>query len=460
MTPNDESIGLSLGGAPALDLPALDPAARAPGRAPEVIALFPLGFAHRAWQQREAAGSLVPHFEGFDLFRFPGNARLLGFDIFRFVERLARRYAGRGIAGIVTANEQFGALAAALLGERMALPHTPPRAVLACQHKVHFRERLREIAPEATVAHWALPYTQDPEGALGLPLPFYIKPVKATYSVLARRIGSRTELARHLAFAPAERYLIKRLVQPFNDAFERLIGRPQRYRVDAHWLIAEEVMTGRQVNVDGYAYRGDVRVLGCVDELMYPGTDAFLRFRYPSTLAPDVLARAAALAARVMRGIGFDHGFFNIELFVDPATGQMKVIEVNPRLASQLADLYERVDGLRVFDMLVELALGRDPALLPRAAPTAGVAASCVWRTFDGQVPPPKASRSARDWLARHHPDALLLEHHKHGRGLKREFKWLGSHRYATVNLGAADEPSLRHRFEAISDRLGWPATF
>jgi len=454
MSPNDESIGLNFAGAggAALGLPLQ----RAPA-IPEVVALFPLGFARAAWQQRAQAGALVPHFEGFDLFAFPDNARLLAFNLFRFVDRLARKYAGRRIAAIVTANEQFGALTAALLAKRLGLPHTDPLAVLACQHKAYFRERLREIAPEASAAHWALPYTQDLDGPLGLALPFFIKPVKATYSVLARRVDTREQLKRHLAFAPYERFIIKRLVQPFNDAFDALIGTPARYHVDAHWLIAEELMCGQQINLDGYVFRGDVRVIGCIDELMYPGTDAFLRFQYPSRLPPGVRQRAYGLAARVIRGLGFDHGFFNIELFYDPAADRLRVIEVNPRLASQLADLYEKVDGLRIFDMLVELAQGRDPALLPRRASTAGVAASFVWRTFDGAAPPPRATDAAREWLARRYPDALLLEHHKRGHGLKREFKWLGSHRYATLNLGAADASTLHECHASICERLGWP---
>lgn len=454
MSPNDESIGLSFGGAQA---PARSAALPWTGPPPEVIALFPLGFARAAWRARAEANALIPHFEGFDLFAFPDNARLLVFDVFRFVDRLARKYAQRPIAGVVTANEQFGALTAALLGQRLGLPHTDPVAVLACQHKAWFRERLRTIAPAASVEHWALPYTQDLDQPLGLAPPFYIKPVKATYSVLARRIDTRADLQRHLAFAPYERYIIKRLVKPFNDAFAMLVGQANGYRVDAHWLIAEQLMQGEQINLDGYVYRGDVRFLGCVDELMYPGTDAFLRFHYPSRVAADVQRRAQALARRILLGLGFEHGFFNIEFFHDTASGELKVIEVNPRLASQFADFYEKVDGARVYDMVVELAQGRDPALLARRIPSAGVAASFVWRTFDGKAPPPRTTDAQRAWLARTYPDALLHEYHKHGHGLKREFKWLGSHRYATVNLGAPSQAALHDRYRDICAHFGWP---
>lgn len=431
----------------------------APTTRPRVLALFAAGFAHRALKLRAADKSIEPLFEGFDLFSFPGNVRLLNYDIHRFIDRLAARYSTAGIDAVVSANEQFGALAAALLAERLGLPGTDPRAVLACQHKAYCRQRLQQIAPEANVAHWAFPYTLKRNAPLGLPLPFFVKPVKATFSVLARRINNPAELHRHLDFAPHERLIIKRLVRPFNAAFAKLIGAPQGYGIDAHWMIAEAPLAGRQLNLDGYVFNGEVRVLGCIDEVMYSGTDAFARFQYPSQAPAAVQSRARTLTERIMHGLGFNHGFFNIEFMHDPATDRLAVVEINPRLASQLADFYERVDGLRIFDMLIELAQGRDPARLSRKRPASALAASFVWRTFDGAAPPPPATDAALAWLAGRHPDAVLFQHHKRGHGLRREYKWLGSHRYATLNLGAADEASLRARYDEICDRLGWPAS-
>jgi hypothetical protein len=58
----------------------------------------------------------------------------------------------------VTSNhEQFGALAAALLAERMGWPGTPVNAVLACQHKLHARRVLQQVAPEANTGFATLP---------------------------------------------------------------------------------------------------------------------------------------------------------------------------------------------------------------------------------------------------------------------------------------------------------------
>jgi hypothetical protein len=56
---------------------------------------------------------------GFDLFSFPSNARIVGFDLDRFAERQARRGKRRAWAGVVSHHEQYGALAAALVAERL-----------------------------------------------------------------------------------------------------------------------------------------------------------------------------------------------------------------------------------------------------------------------------------------------------------------------------------------------------
>ncbi len=148
-------------------------------------------------------------------------------------------------------------------------------------------------------------------------------------------------------------------------------------------------MRGRQYNLDGYVWQGDVRPLGVVDEVMYPNTDAFMRFEYPSKLHTDVQARAADVARRFLNAVGFDHGLFNMEFFHDEATGKITVIEFNPRMASQFSDLYLRVDGIDLHEIAFALAHGIDPATLARKAPTAGATASFVYRSFDPKATVP-----------------------------------------------------------------------
>ena len=96
---------------------------------------------------------------------------------------------------------------------------------------------------------------------------------------------------------------------------------------------------------------------------MYPGTNAFRRFEYPSAIPASLNARIEALTRQVIDAIGFDHGAFNVEFCYDPERDTLRVIEMNPRLASQLADLYTRVDGTNPYQLLLDLALGRVPQL-------------------------------------------------------------------------------------------------
>jgi hypothetical protein len=393
--------------------------------------------------------------DGFDLFSFPSCLRLAFFDLDRFVDALCARH-GDGLAAVVSHHDQFGALAAAMVARRLGLPGTSPEAIVACQHKLHARHVLEAVAPEANLPHGLLACRIGEAPPRGLEYPLFVKPIKAAYSVLARRVDDHETLARHVAFGPAEAWIIRRLVRPFDRVARRVPG----IDVDAHRMIVEQPVEAEQYNLDGYVHRGEVRLLGVVDELMYPGTQAFRRFHYPSTLDPAIQARALDVARRFLGAVGFDHGFFNLEFFVEAGTGAIRVIEFNPRLGSQLSDLYLRVDGVDAHAMSLALACGRDPAELPRAQRRAGAAASFVFRTFDGATPPPQPDRARRDALARAFPDAVLLGFPRGGAALRRDYKWLGSHRYGVLHLGGEDERALQERYRAACSLIGWPASW
>jgi biotin carboxylase len=164
------------------------------------------------------------------------------------------------------------------------------------------------------------------------------------------------------------------------------------------------------------------------------------------------------VARRFLAAVGFDHGLFNMEFFHDAATGKLTVIEFNPRMASQFSDLYLRVDGIDLHRVALELAYGRDPALLPRAAPTAGVAASFVYRSFDPAARPPMPSPAQQRELERQFPDAMLFCFPKTAGQIARDFKWLASYRYGILHLGGRDPAELADRCTAASAILGWPS--
>ena len=395
---------------------------------------------------------------GFDLFSFPSNAALLGFDLERFAARQAARGRRMGWRGVLSHHEQFGALAAALVAQRLGLPGATPESILAAQHKLHARRVLQQVAPDANLASRELPAAYGEAIPDGLHYPCFVKPVKAAFSVLARRVGDRAELHAHTRFGHRELWVIRRLVEPF----ERICRTRLPQAGSAHRMLLEDPapLGAAQFNLDGWVQDGQVRALGVVDALMYPGTQAFMRWEFPSRLPGGVQKRALDVARRFLDAIGYRHGFFNLEFFHDAASDRLSVIECNPRLASQFADLYQRVLGVDAHAMAVAMALGDDAQSTPRTAPTAGVAASLVYRSFEGEPVPaaPDAARQAAFRAA--FPDGLLFSFPKRGHALQRDFKWTGSHRYGIVHLGARNPTQLRERCLRASALLGWPAPY
>jgi ATP-grasp domain len=412
------------------------------------------------------SGELQLFNEGFDLFRMPENVKLLTFDAWRFVDRMCAKYRGR-IDGVLSGDEQFGALLAAIIAERLGLAGNDAASIARAQHKYLLRQIQQKVAPEAAVAAAPLPFTlterraRDPQviasgfKSIGRTFPAFVKPIKATFSVLARHVATAEELAQHVTFGTLERLIIGRLVRPYANLASRLIEMP----CDPARLLVEEAIEGHQINVDGYAHKGDIRFLGFVDEWMYPnaagGAKHFLRFDYPSKISPSLGSHVKELVERVLRATGFRHGFFNCELFVQ-TDGGVKFIEINPRLAVQFVAMYRDVEGIDVYRMMAALARGTDPAAEPRLPKIAGAAASFVFRRFDGATAPqPKAG--AQEWLAERHPSAELTMYHKRGNDLAREYKWLGSHRYALLNMSGRDEATLHYDYAEACARLGWP---
>jgi hypothetical protein len=430
----------------------------------KTLLLFNYDWDATASQELQAQGHRFDE-RGFDLFSFPSNANLPFFSMDRFVNKLASQAKSQGWQAVSSQHEQFGALAAALLAEKMGWPGTPPKAIAACQHKLYARQVLQQVAPEANVKFTRMPcaYGQDiPEG---LQYPAFVKPVKAAFSVLAQVVRSRVELQAFTRFGAYELWVIKHLVRPFEEACQKLL--PQAGT--AHSMMLEEPVRGAQYSLDGIVFRGEVKSLGVVDSIMYPGTQAFMRFDYPSRLPPSAQAQALDVATKFLNAVGYTHGMFNMEFFYCQATQTLKVIEFNPRMASQFADLYQRVDGLNLHAMALELAYDRDPWALARIAcanSTQGVASSFVYRIFDERAShlpqriPTMPQAAQLEQLQAQFPDHLLLKFPKAGHSLARDFKWLASYRYGILHLSGRDAQDLQERCQRASGILHWPTPY
>lgn len=294
-------------------------------RPPVVLVLFPKDWDRTRLAALESGGTARVEVEGFDVYAFPSALRVAWFDFERWVDRLARRWAGR-VDAVVSHHEPFGALVAAFLAERLGLPGTPPQAVIRAQHKLLARQALHAVCPEACPSFFGFPARAD---VPDLSFPFFAKPVKATFSVLAREVHSRAELEELLRLSWLDRLSMQALIRPF-DRIARKLGIAAE---PAASMIGEAIQYAKQLNYDGMVANGVVHRIGIVEERMVPGTRAFGAFVAPARLPERIVARCDELAQIFLGALGFTHGCFNIEFFWDPDSNRVTVIEANPRMA-------------------------------------------------------------------------------------------------------------------------------
>lgn len=263
--------------------------------------------------------------------------------------------------GVIGTKDQ-SALLAALIAERRGLPSPSTEALLACQHKPTSRELQRRAAPEATpdfaVVNRRVPFA----------VPFFVKPVVGRLSQNVYRIDDPAQLDDlHEMDSYTRRYAeIAALAGAEPDS--------------VHGFLAEELLTGDEVTLEGYARGGRVTTIGVTDSVKYTGTLSFERFEYPSKLPEERQAELAGVAERVLPALGFEDGFFNVEFFV-PARGPASIIEVNGRIASQFAPLVQELHGRSTYDALFELVCGEDPAW--KTGLPDGVGVSYCLRVFE-----------------------------------------------------------------------------
>jgi hypothetical protein len=268
---------------------------------------------------------------------------------------------GEAPADGVVGTKDLSALLAAVLAERRGLPGPTPQALIACQHKPTSRAVQQRVAPEATPRFATL------NGDVPLEPPFFVKPVVGRLSQNAYRIEDTVEL---VDLRDNERYTGRYAqIAALADESPAVRG-----------FNAEELLAGDEVTLEGYVRSGVAVTIGVTDSVKYPGTLSFERFEYPSRLSDERQAELSEVAGKVLAGLRFDDGFFNVEFFA-PEHGRASIIEVNGRIASQFAPLVQSLHGRSTYDALFELACGEDPGWRPGRPE--GFAVSYVMRVFE-----------------------------------------------------------------------------
>jgi len=360
----------------------------------------------------------------------------------------AARWRGR-LDGVFTTSDYPGALAAAALAAELGLPGPSLASVLASAHKELARECAARVVPEAVPAFQVF----DPDERATWPtrFPCFVKPVRGSFSLFARRIESPHELAELLG-SPALSEYRRYVLAPF-ARFARLAGMTRR--VDT--FLAEELLGGTQVTLEGFVRGGVVETLGIVDTGYHAHAPSFARFDLPSALPASVQAQMQALAARLVPALGLDHTLFNLELFHDASSGRIGLIEVNPRPCGQFADLYAKVDGRHSYALALALALG-EPVPPARRPGAWAAAASLPLRTFASvrvRAAPDVARRRAVEAA---HAGLLVFSECRAGDELRvaPDHEDGFSVRYGILNVGAASRSDLLEKGARVERELGF----
>jgi biotin carboxylase len=368
------------------------------------------------------------------------------FDLAGYLDRMARDFSD--ISGVASTSDYPGAAAAAILADRLGLPGPPPSVVLQAGHKYLCRVSQEASVPEAVPAF----HLVDPQAMAPLPLrfPCFLKPVKGAFSVMARRLERPEDLHRFL-----NRPAVHEFLTYYVHMFEGLLECFPELEIGARYFLAEELLTGTQVTVEGHASGSEVSILGVVDSVIDPRTGSFLRFDYPSRLDADFQARLGEIVARAMRHLGWRDGCFNVEMMVDPESDRLSIIEVNPRLCGQFSDLHRHVDGVNSYEILVDLALGRP--VTRSGTPSYGAASSFPLRIFEPARAETLPGRELiRDIEARF-PGTLIWIEGQDG-DVFDDFELLEdgqSARYGIVNVAGDDLRDVLARFQQIERALG-----
>jgi len=370
-------------------------------------------------------------------------------DVIAYIEQMSAALSGR-IDGLMSSSDYPGATVAGAIATRIGLPGTDPATLVACAHKFAARQALQSVVPEATPDFALLDHGTALDGSCAIGFPCFVKPVKGAFSVLARRMQSAEQLLRFVNSEAAREYCGSYLVI-FGTLMRQFTDLPHAGRC----FLAESVLAGAQVTVEGWCQGDEVQILGISDSVVDPHNGSFLRFVFPSMLAARVQARMGDIAARAVRGLGLRDTFFNIEMMYDSTQDRIGLIEVNPRICGEFADLYQKVLGVNSYEIALELATGGTPSL-PRAAGAYAVAASFPLRVFEPvrveRVPSPEEMAAAEALF----PGTMIWNECETGQELAEFDKTEdgASCRYAVINLGAPDRDSLERRFEIVREAV------
>ena len=270
-------------------------------------------------------------------------------DLDAVTDRAAALAATRPVDGVLTTCDYYLAAAAAV-ADRLGLPGSAPD-VMAQAVRKHDVRRALDAAGLPRVRHAVAGTLDDALAAaerLGYPL--VAKPVDLNAGTSVRRVDQEAHL---------------------KDSWREIsaLTHNTRGQALAGVVLLEEVLTGVEVSVEAVTVGGRTTVVGVTDKSL-AGPPAFVEsaHMFPAALPLGVAAAAAGFATAAIEAVGITHGLTHTEVMLTDAGPRL--VELNPRQGGgYIFDLVHLVSGTHPLSVLVDLALGRPPAVGTATAP-------------------------------------------------------------------------------------------
>jgi biotin carboxylase len=340
-----------------------------------------------------------------------------------------------------------------ILTRRFGLRGPELEAVVKCEHK--YWSRLEQRKATDAYPRFALLDLENAERPPeGMRYPMWLKPVKSVDSELAFHVKDDAQFRDAVAHV---REGVDRMGRPFDHVLRLLDLPPEIAEAGGAACLAEEAMTGARAAVEGYVRDGDIKVYGILDSITYPGRSSFLRHQYPSQLPAGTQRTLEDVSTRVIAQIGLDNSTFSIEYFCDPETGEVGLLEINPRHSQAHARLFEQVDGMPNHHCMLSLALGRDPSL-PYRQGHYDLAAKWYLRRFEDGVVRARATDEEIEQAERDIPGVSIHPMVEVGQRLSEapQAEDSYSHQLAQISVAAADETELREKYDRCVKALAF----
>lgn len=367
------------------------------------------------------------------------------FDVAPFLDTLKQDALIKSCNGVLSSMDYPGSLLASIIAHEHTLFGPHPYTVLLSQHKYYCRMVQKEYLEEAT-ARFEIFHPAN-VATINFMFPTFVKPIKSSFSSNALPIFSLEDLNQKLP------HLIMK--DNFYKIFDVALKHYTHLEYDSSHFIAEELLEGIQCTLEGYVFNNEVGIIGITDSIMYEGTICFKRFEYPSKLPPEVQMSMHEYAKKLIAALTLNTTMFNIEFMYNQKEQYIKIIEINTRMVSQFADLYEKVDGLNGYEPALEIAAGQKPTMLKRAGEYS-VAASCVLRLFKDQkvlhVPDEKDFERVKSICKA----ARIEVYATVGQNLSYHDQDGKSFRYCVINLGAHSWQELYEKEEFCKRHLNF----